>query len=145
MIKDTLKQTNKAIKFQSKVATKSNFEQMISQKPVILHISCHGIKNERRTNIGLDYEEVKENGNFLLFESYEGKGELISAKQIRKLLEKSQQKLNIVIIAACDSEYIGKVFLKNGARHVICVKQERFMLDDAASKFASRFYSNVFQ
>ena len=73
MIKDTLKQTNKAIKFQSKVATKSNFEQMIGQKPVILHISCHGIVNERRTNnIGLNLEEAKDSSNFLLFETYEG-------------------------------------------------------------------------
>ena len=118
---------------------------MISDKPVILHISCHGIVNVKKIHLGGDFEEARENGNYLLFETYEGKGELISAKQIRKLLEKSQQKLDVVIIAACDSEYIGKVFLKNGAKHVICVKQERFMLDDAASKFASRFYSNVFQ
>ena len=72
--------------------------------------------------MGLGAEDAQETSNYLLFETYEGKGELISAKQIRKLLDKSEQKLNVVLIAACDSEYIGKVFLKNGAKHVICVK-----------------------
>ena len=55
---------------------------MISLAPMILHISCHGIDNTRRT-MRANYEEVKEEGNFLLFETYEGAGELVSAKQLR--------------------------------------------------------------
>ena len=60
MIKDTLKQTNKAIKFQSKVASKSNFENMINDKPVILHISCHGIVSakQKATTMGLGADDA---------------------------------------------------------------------------------------
>ena len=39
--------------------------------------------------MGLGAEDAQDNSNYLLFETFEGKGELISAKQIRKLLEKS--------------------------------------------------------
>ena len=122
---------------------------MIRLKPSILHISCHGIENEqeikKNKNIGLTrQEEISDQGKFLLFETSEAKGELISANQIRQLIKKSFRDLNVVILAACKSEYIGKVFIDAGAQHVICVKQNREMLDAAASKFSSTFYSNVF-
>ena len=43
-IKESLSQSGKMIKFLSRVATKSNFEETIRQKPTVLHISCHGVK-----------------------------------------------------------------------------------------------------
>lgn len=43
-IKDALTSSGKRINFQSKVATKANFEETIRRKPLVLHISCHGVK-----------------------------------------------------------------------------------------------------
>lgn len=88
MIKDTLKTNNQAINFQRKVATKANFEEVIRQAPLVLHISCHGIENTKST-MRTNYEEVREQGDFLLFEKEVGDGELVSAKQLRELIERS--------------------------------------------------------
>ena len=47
-------------------------------------------------------------------------------------MKMSQHELDLVFVAACDSQDIGRIFQRNGARHVICVEKERFVLDDAA-------------
>ena len=114
-------------------------------KAMILHISCHGEKDEKRA-IGLDHRgDVKQDGNFLIFETEEGLVELVSAKEIRKFIEKSESKPNVIVLAACTSEYIGKIFLKYGlARHVICIKEDEFLDDEAAKFFAKTFYSSIF-
>ena len=44
-------------------------------------------------------------------------------------------RLDVVFVAACDSEFVGKIFLKCGARHVICVKTNEYVLDDATIDF----------
>ena len=51
--------------------------------------------------------------------------------------------LDVVFLAACDSEFVGKIFLKCGAKHVICVKKKREVLDDAAIDFTSTFYGKI--
>lgn len=45
---------------------------------------------------------------------------------------KSSHELDLVFVAACDSQDIGRIFQRHGAKHVICVEKERFVLDDAA-------------
>ena len=52
---------------------------MISQAPLVLHISCHGIENTK-TTMRTNYEAVKMEGHFLMFETEVGDGELVSAK-----------------------------------------------------------------
>ena len=44
-------------------------------------------------------------------------------------------KLDVVFVAACDSEIVGRIFLKCGARHVICVKTGEHVLDEATIQF----------
>jgi hypothetical protein len=58
---------------------------MLNRKPKVLHISCHGIRNNEET-IGLDYKAYKNDGDFLLLERENGEGELVSAKQLKKLI-----------------------------------------------------------
>ena len=48
-------------------------------------------------------------------------------------------------MAACDSEFVGKIFLKCGAKHVICVKKDKQVLDPAAIVFTETFYQHIFQ
>ena len=46
-------------------------------------------------------------------------------------------------MAACNSEFVGKIFLKCGARHVICVKTDSYVLDDATIQFTEQFYTKI--
>ena len=59
-----------------------------------------------------------------MFETDEGAGELVSSDHLKSLIEKSKYSFEIVIVAACQSELIGKVFLEGGAKNVICIDQK---------------------
>ena len=90
---------------------------------MILHISCHGTEAKVSSLVSLnEIERKREENSFLLFETSDGAGELVSAYELRQLIEKYNQKLNVVVVAACQSEFVGEIFLKCGARHVICIK-----------------------
>lgn len=40
-------------------------------------------------------------------------------------------KLNVVFLSACHSEGLAEAFLEAGASHVICIKKEDSVLDEA--------------
>ena len=82
---------------------------MLSRKPKALHISCHGIKNTQDA-IGQSFFEYKNDGDFLLFETELAEGELVSAKQLRKLIRQYSVNLDLVFVAACKSEFVGRIF-----------------------------------
>ena len=69
-----------------------------------------------------NYDEVRDEGHFLLFENSYGAGELLSAKHLRSLLDSHQHEIDLIFVAACDSEFIGRIFQRCGAKHVVCVK-----------------------
>ena len=52
--------------------------------------------------------------------------------------------LEVVFVAACQSEFIGGIFKKCGASHVVCVKQSEHVLDEAAIHFTKSFYQQLF-
>ena len=60
---------------------------------------------------------------FLLFEKEDGEGELIGGNHLAKMLERYNTNFEFVFVASCTSEETGKIFVKAGAKHVICVKQ----------------------
>ena len=70
-----------------------------------------------------------------------GEGDLVGSKKLNELIEKTSGSLDVVFVAACDSEFVGKIFLRCGAKHVICVKKDRFVLDQAAIAFTEMFYT----
>ena len=122
-IKDSIRQTNNACAFKSMVLTQSNFIEMLKKgnQPKMLHISCHGIECSFET-LGYSYHERKQEGNFLLFENQFGEGELVSQKTLNRLVSKEIPNLDLVFVAACKSDFMGKIFQKCGATHVVCVK-----------------------
>ena len=138
MIKSSLKRQHLAFNFQRKVATKSNFEEMVAKPPLILHISCHGrslelnspMKKHKMGNTSV-WEQIEES-NFLLFETEIGDGALISGQELREFIGDPNERhnnLDVVLIAACTSDFIGKVMLKCGAKHVICIQNEKYVMD----------------
>ena len=84
--------------------------------------------------------EYKDDGDFLLFETEYCEGELVSSKQLRKLIKQYGVKLDLVFVAACKSEFVGRIFQQAGARHVICVREGAEVLDKAVLIFAKCFY-----
>jgi hypothetical protein len=109
LIKAAAQQSGHHIRFLRQVATQANFIDMLSRKPKVLHISCHGIKNTKDA-IGASFEQYKQDGDFLLFETEESEGELVSAKQLRKLIRQYGVILDLVFVAACKSEFVGRIF-----------------------------------
>ena len=84
--------------------------------------------------------------SFLLFETEFGEGELICASEIKQLLDsQSNLQLDLVILQACHSENVGEVFRQKGAKHVICINQDRSVLDEAAITFSENLYKNLFR
>ena len=68
---------------------------------------------------------------------------MVNSKQLNRIISQAMPNLDVVFLAACDSEFVGKIFLKCGAKHVICVKKKRQVLDDAAIDFTSTFYEKM--
>jgi len=48
--------------------------------------------------------------------------------------------LDLVFVAACKSEFVGRIFQSAGAKHVICVREGAEVLDRAALIFTRSFY-----
>ena len=114
------------------VATKYNLREMMKLKPRILHISCHGI--------------TKEGNNHLIFESDNGEAIKISEKDLDKALDLSKdavKNLDLVYVAACQSEFVGELFNKYGAQHVICIDKKASVLDEVAIDFTLNLYQLV--
>ena len=115
----------------------------------MLHISCHGVKNSpqpRQGLMGLDSGANLEEDLYysLLFEDNLGNARLVSAQELGEFMQKTKHVMDVVFVAACDSKDIGKIFQRSGAKHVICVEKNRFVLDEAAIKFTNIFYQEVF-
>ena len=59
--------------------------------------------------------------NCLVFETENGDGVLMNSTEINRMIKKSLPNLDVVILAVCDSDFAGKIFLKCTAKHVICI------------------------
>ena len=116
---------------------------MLQENPRILHISCHGLKLDLK-RIQFDNERM-EKENVLVFEKENGEGDLINSKLLNKMIWEKTPDLDVIFLAACDSEFAGRIFLKCQARHVICIQKDQKVLDEAAVMFTQRFYQFVFQ
>jgi len=81
---------------------------MLNQKPKVLHLSCHGIKNCEDT-MGANYALNKAKG-FLLFEQPCGGGELVSSNQLEDFINSCGIKFDLVFVAACKSQFVGQIF-----------------------------------
>ena len=79
-----------------------------------------------------------------MFEKQSGEGELVKASKLNKLIKHEMPNLDVVFLAACNSEFVGKIFRECGVKHVICVKYDRYVLDDAAIVFTKTFYHKLF-
>ena len=81
-----------------------------------------------------------------MLEDLKGSCELVSALTLRDfLVTETKHDIDLIVVAACQSEKIGRIFQKCGVKHVVCVEQSRKVLDEAAIKFTETFYANLFK
>ena len=103
---EAIKQSEQKVRFRQSVATKDKFIDIIRKRPTCLHISCHGF-DQADTSMRLMQEEDQRN---LLFETENGSGHLISQGELNKILKQAMTKIKLVFVAACMSDFVGKIF-----------------------------------
>jgi len=64
----------------------------------------------------------------------------VTASMLTDFLKESVDTLKLVFVASCHSESAGKVFAEAGASHVICIRDEYQILDEACQEFVKLFY-----
>jgi hypothetical protein len=64
---------------------------------------------------------------------------------LKELVEEHLQKIDFVVIGSCHSEFAVKIFKDAGVKHVIGIKSEYEIRDDAVIVFTEAFYKSVWQ
>jgi len=60
------------------------------------------------------------------------------------LILSTKCELEFVVVATCHSEFVGRIFLEAGAKHVICIRHSEEVQDKAIITFTDTFYESVF-
>jgi len=125
------------------VATLDNLRLCLTENPMALHFSGHGIENST-ADFGREAVLMRDEGHFLVFEDEVGCARYVSEKCLSQLLEASGTKLEFVFVASCHSQFAGEIFHNAGAKHVICIKRGEKISDDASILFTKAFYHALF-
>lgn len=127
-------------------ATSNSIKRILSENPIALHFAGHGAKNCPE-NFPLEYYPgLKNKGDFLILEQDEdGSPSYLCESDLRDIFEQLKQQIQFVFVASCHSEMIGIIFRKAGAKHVICVRENEPIMDDAILYFSENFYRILFQ
>ena len=131
------------MKYKIDWATTSNTRSMITDGPIALHFSGHGIENKLQ-NLGSDYILNKDKGNILLLEDEHGMSDYFFEKDLKYMIEMSQWNFEVVFVSSCHSQFAGEVFLNAGAKHVIWIKGGEKISDKASLRFSKVFYETLF-
>ena len=142
-IESNLLKVNYPIKYNKAVATQRNFHSIISDHPIVLHFSGHGVVNDAQS-MGSDYAFVKDKGDILLLEDEHGMSSYLFESDLKNMVKLLDANFEVVFIASCHSEFAGNVFSNAGAKHVISIKGAEKISDEAALKFAQVFYEMLF-
>ena len=79
-----------------------------------IHFSGHGLLNTEK-ELGTElYNMYQGQGNFLLLETEDGGGSLVSTQTLKRMIMKNyggnHQGLQLVVVATCHSEFVGQIF-----------------------------------
>ena len=131
------------MKFKTDVATVSNLRSTITDCPIALHFSGHGIRSTPES-LGTEYYLNKDKGNILLLEDEQGMSSYFFEKDLKYMIEMSQTTFEVVFVSSWHSQFAGEVFLNAGAKHVICIKGGEKISDKASLRFSKVFYETLF-
>lgn len=139
-LQEEVKASRKELILKVDVGTLDNLTKAIEMKPKILHISCHG-----------GYEFIDGTAKIYLYlENNEmtGVNEKYDEETIRKwfLPEKGNEIFpKLVFVSACYSEQFGKIIFDAGINNVIAIHSHTQIVDEAATRFATKLYHHLLQ
>ena len=112
--------------------TENKFIETLKKEPKILHISSHGNLNSNK-----EYSLCLEH-----------RGELNEIPQstltdILKSYSHILKKIELVFASTCHSEFLGKLFLKNGVKNIICIQGMTPISNIAALQFSENLYNEL--
>lgn len=114
-------EAKRAVAIQYGIATTDAAQTALTLGCRVLHYSGHG------------------HPDFLAFENQRGEAQPVSPEMLKAMMgENSETKL--VFVSACHSERAARAFVDAGAPHVVGVRTETTVLDNAARIFARAFY-----
>ena len=131
------------MKYKIDVATVSNLRSTITDWPIALHFSGHGIENTS-DNLGSEYAIFRGKGNILLLEDEHGMADYFFEEDLKHMIEMSKNTFEVVFVSSWYSQFAGEVFLNAGAKHVICIKSGERISDKASLRFSRVFYETLF-
>lgn len=117
-IKEALKGTNVDALFEP--ATPDLLGKFLAKGNGVLHLSCHG------------------HSTYLSIEDGWGGLKQLVLENFISWVESGRKTLHFVFISACDSRNAGDALVAAGVPHVICCREERQMLSNAAAKIFAR-------
>ncbi|CAI2368691.1 unnamed protein product [Moneuplotes crassus] len=145
-IQDIVRVCNKMqyeMKYKSEVATVNNFRSVITDGPIALYFSGHGIQNTK-ANIGVEYYLSSDKGNILLLEDEQGMSHYLYEQDLKSMIKMANTQLEVVFVSSCHSQFAGEVFLNSGAKHVVCIRQGDKISDKTSLRFSKVFYETLF-
>ena len=99
-IKDVLKLLSfVSLKYRTNVATVSNFRSTLTDSPMVLHFSGHGIENTRE-NLGSSYAFNSDKGNILLLEDEKGMSKYLFEEELKYMLKLSKNVFEVVFVSS---------------------------------------------
>lgn len=125
-IKQAIKNSNMQIKFQQILGTQKNLTEIVNKCPQILHVTCHG-----------EYEQDK---GKLMLETEQGDGVWVMQEDLFASC-KQIQNVDLVFIAACNSDKIGQMLITEaGVKHVISSEEKQTLVDQTTIDFTYALY-----
>lgn len=115
-------------------ASSDKFISIVKEKPLIMHIMCHGDFDTEKQEYFLEFENSKAE----LLRMYPSKlKELLAGTNLSDI--------KLVFINACHSEAIGRAFLDLGVGCVIVSQSEHKLNDEFAKVYAKLFYDELIE
>lgn len=115
-------------------ASSDKFISIVKEKPLIMHIMCHGDFDTEKQQYFLEFENSKAE----LLRMYPSRlKELLSGTDLTEI--------KLVFINACHSEAIGRAFLELGVGCVIVSQSEHKLNDEFAKVYAKLFYDELIE
>jgi len=130
LLKKCLQESEKNFKVVKCSASILNLFSICNKGCTVLHYSGHGVRGS------LAFESNKEIGT-TQFITNEYLQEVLTTKA-------GHTGVKLAVVSACHSEKAGEAFVEAGVSHVVAIKHDNALHDDAAQNFTVQFYKWLF-
>ena len=122
LLSESLHQARRAITWRCTSATPDHLQTALTLGCRMLHLTGHG------------------DPNFLAFEGEAGLAHPLSEADLREMVQAAPAPPQVAFVSACHSHNLGQALAAAGVPHVVAIRTEEAVLDNAAMLFARAFY-----